>query len=269
LKNLGFKIARLTNVGKQQMDEAIQRHADQVRRAGPNTISFFYYSGHGVVNPETNVNYLIPVDVEGVGDESVWYRSLQQSWLIELFSQRAGNATHFIIFDACRNELTLAGSPGKTLSADKGFAPVNDVNGILIAYSTAQKKTAADSGMFARILSEELVKDGVEAFGVFREVHLRVREIMKQEPWLSSSYIPRIYLGQPPAPSTQKQQQEQRGHDEALVPQKPDGSGPLCDSEFVSTTMEGNPCIKPIRANLCLPFGIESDSSQAWGTKRF
>jgi WD domain, G-beta repeat len=68
----------------------------------------------------------------------------------------------------------------------------------LIAHATAPKRTAADTGMFARILSEELTKPGVEAFQVFREVQLRAKEAMKQEPWMSLNYIPRIYLAAAP-----------------------------------------------------------------------
>jgi len=195
LEKLGFSVTKLANATKAQMDEAIRRHADQVRRAGPGAIGFFYYSGHGAANPETNVNYLIPADLDSADGDALWYRSIEQPFLIELLSQRARNATHFIVFDACRNELNIGGEAGKALGADKGFVPVSDVSGILIAYATTQKKTAADTGMFARILSEELVKPGVEAFAVFREVQVRVKEAMHQEPWMSLNYIPRIYLG--------------------------------------------------------------------------
>ncbi len=218
LEKLGFTITKLANANKSEMDEAIRRYADQVRRAGPNAISFFYYSGHGVVNPETNVNYLIPVDLNDASSDAVWYRSIEQPALIELLSQRAKNATHFIVFDACRSELNLSGEAGKALGADKGFAPVSDVSGILIAYATAQKRTAADTGMFAHILSEELVKDGVEAFAVFREVQVRVKETMKQEPWMSLNYIPRIYLGKAPGAA-------------ALTEREPrDGQAPLSEA---------------------------------------
>ena len=209
LEKLGFTVTKLANASKAQMDEAIRRHADQVRRAGPGAISFFYYSGHGAVNPETNVNYLIPADLDSAESDALWYRSVEQPYLIELLSQRAKNATHFIVFDACRNELNIGGEAGKGLGADKGFVPVGDVSGILIAYATAQKKTAADTGAFARILSEELVKPGVEAFAVFREVQVRVKDAMHQEPWMSLNYIPRIYLAakapEPIAPSAAAQ----------------------------------------------------------------
>ena len=220
LTKLGFTVTRLANASKAQMDETIQRHADQVRRAGPGAISFFYYSGHGAANPETNVNYLIPADLDSAESDALWYRSIEQPFLIELLSQRARNATHFIVFDACRSELNIGGEAAKALGADKGFVPVGDVSGILIAYATAQKKTAADTGVFARILSEELVKPGVEAFAVFREVQLRVKDTMHQEPWMSLNYIPRIYLAaeapEPAAPGRRHSPRSPR-------PRKPGG----------------------------------------------
>jgi hypothetical protein len=198
LETLGFSVTKLANGTKAQMDEAIRRYVDQVRRAGPGAIGFFYYSGHGAANPETDVNYLIPADLDSADSDALWYRSIEQPTVIDLLSQRAKNATHFVVFDACRNELNLSGEAAKALGPDKGFVPVGDVSGILIAHATAPKRTAADTGMFARILAEELVKPGVEAFQVFREVQLRAKEAMKQEPWMSLNYIPRIYLAAAP-----------------------------------------------------------------------
>ena len=113
LKKLGFKVTKLADASKAQMDEAFRRYVDQVRHAGRNAISFFYYSGHGVVNPDNNVNYLIPADLDEADTDKVWYRSIEQQGLIDLLSQRAQNATHFLVFDACRNELTLSNKTGK------------------------------------------------------------------------------------------------------------------------------------------------------------
>ena len=82
-------------------------------------LSFFYYSGHGVANPETQINYLIPVDVSDADDDKVWFESFQQNTIIDLLSKQASNATHYVVFDACRNELQL---PSKDTS--KGLIPV-------------------------------------------------------------------------------------------------------------------------------------------------
>lgn len=48
------------------------------------------------------------------------------------------------MFDACRNELNLSGPAAKGIGAEKGFVPVPQTPRLLIAYATAQGKTAAD-----------------------------------------------------------------------------------------------------------------------------
>src|SRR5262249_27566368 len=67
------------------------------------------YSGHGAANPDTQINYLIPVDVADPNDSNLWYQSFQQNDLIDKLSKQAPNATHYVVFDACRNELNLSG----------------------------------------------------------------------------------------------------------------------------------------------------------------
>jgi Caspase domain len=97
-----------------------------LKRAGRNALSFFYYSGHGVSNPETQINYLIPVDVTDVNDDKLWFESFQQNTIIDLLSKQAPSATHYVVFDACRNELNIAGAAAKALGTDKGFVPITD-----------------------------------------------------------------------------------------------------------------------------------------------
>jgi hypothetical protein len=180
------------------MDSALKRHVTEVRRAGRNALSFFYYSGHGVANPETQINYLIPVDVNDAEDDKVWFESFQQNMIIDLLSKQAPNATHYVVFDACRNELNIAGTAAKALGTDKGFVPITDTAGLLIAYATAPRKTASDSGdgggPYAKILAEELVKPGVEAVTMFRNVQLRVKQTIGQDPWLSFPSLPAVYF---------------------------------------------------------------------------
>ena len=145
LKRLGFKVTVLKDASYKAMDSALKRHVTEVRRTGRNALSFFYYSGHGVANPETQINYLIPVDVNDAEDDRVWFESFQQNAVIDLLSKQAPNATHYVVFDACRNELNIAGTAAKALGADKGFVPVTDTAGLLIAYATAPRKTAAEN----------------------------------------------------------------------------------------------------------------------------
>ena len=198
LKQLGFRVTVLKDASYKAMDSALKRYVTEVRRAGRNALSFFYYSGHGVANPETQINYLIPVDVMDAEDDKVWFESFQQTAIIDLLSKQAPNATHYVVFDACRNELNIAGTAAKALGADKGFVPIADTAGLLIAYATAPRKTASDvgnnGGPYAKILSEELMKPGIEAVTMFRNVQLRVKQTIAQDPWLSFPSLPAVYF---------------------------------------------------------------------------
>jgi Caspase domain len=204
LKLLGFKVTLLKDANYKAMNSAVKRYVTEVRRAGPGAISFFYYSGHGVANPETQINYLIPIDVADADNDKVWFESLQQNTIINLLSKQAPNATHYVVFDACRNELRLSGPSAKALGAQKGFVPVIDNSGLLIAYATAPRETASDAGVgggpYAKALAEELLKPGIEAVSMFRNVQIRVKQTNGQDPWLSFPSLPPVYLaGNPDA----------------------------------------------------------------------
>ncbi len=98
----------------------IKRHLQAVRREGEGTISFVYYSGHGAADPDTKINYLIPVDVTSAEDENLWINSLNLNNVIENLREQAPAATHYVVFDACRNELKVKRTGQKALT-DKGF----------------------------------------------------------------------------------------------------------------------------------------------------
>src|SRR5208337_137253 len=74
LQALGFKVTVLNDADYRAMDVALKRYATELRRAGPGALGFFYYSGHGAANADTQINYLIPVDVASAEDETVWYQ---------------------------------------------------------------------------------------------------------------------------------------------------------------------------------------------------
>ena len=72
LEKLSFRITRVPDADYRAVDTAIKRHVQAVRRAGPGAISFVYYSGHGAADPETKINYLIPIDVKSTDSDEVW-----------------------------------------------------------------------------------------------------------------------------------------------------------------------------------------------------
>src|SRR5215470_6949071 len=212
LNSLGFRVTLIRDAGYKSIDTALKMHAQQVRRAGKDAIGFFYYSGHGAADPETRVNYLIPVDVETADEASLWANSIELSEIVNRLREQAPEATHYVVFDACRDELRLTRQGQKALGAEKGFTPVGTVAGVMIAYATAPGRTASDAGRlagpYASALAEGLPKPGVEAVTMFRNVQLKVKHAIDQDPWLSFPTLPAVYFaGKNPADDQLREQQ--------------------------------------------------------------
>ena len=214
LKRLGFQVTVLNDADYRAMDVALKRYVRELRGAGAGALGFFYYSGHGAAHAETQINYLIPVDVASAEDDGVWDQSFQQNQIIDLLSKQGSNATQFAVFDACRNELHLSGGAAKAIGGEKGFVPVANAAGLLIAYATAPGRTASDAGEgggpYAKALAEELLKPGVEAVTMFRNVQIKVKQSIGQDPWLSFPSLAPVYLaGQVAAAAEAPKQQAQ------------------------------------------------------------
>jgi len=131
---------------------------------------------------------LIPTDVKTTETGELWDQSLRLTDITRKLRSEADHATHFVVFDACRNTLKLRKPGTRALVQSKGIVPVVQENGMLIAYTTAKGELASDLGdggrPYAKVLADELVKRGVEAVAMFRRVQVRVRSSIGQEPWL-------------------------------------------------------------------------------------
>jgi uncharacterized protein DUF6384/caspase domain-containing protein len=197
LRTLKFSVTEIKDADYGTIDKAINRHIQNVRRAGSESISLIYYAGHGAANPDTKINYLIPIDVTNADDDELWANSINLNRVVEGLREQAPNATHYIVFDACRNELNLT-AKGKRSLAERGLVPMSYTPGVMIAYSTAPGKTATDvgdgAGIYARALAEEIVKPGLEAVTMFRRVALRVNREIGQDPWMAASTVSEVYL---------------------------------------------------------------------------
>jgi uncharacterized caspase-like protein len=102
------------------------------------------------------------------------------------------------VFDACRNTLKLTQPGSRAVVQSKGFVPVAQENGMLIAYATAEGELASDigagAGPYAKVLAEEIVKPGIEAVVMFRAVQQRVRAAIHQERYLGFNTLGDVYL---------------------------------------------------------------------------
>jgi formylglycine-generating enzyme required for sulfatase activity len=196
LKGLGFESVTIHDAGLGALTRAVNAYARRLQAAGPSAVGFFYYSGHGASDGSTN--YLIPVDVKTIEAGELWDQSLRLTEITRKLKAEAGNATHFVVFDACRNTLKLTQPGSRALVQSKGFVPVAQENGMLIAYATAEGELASDvgtsAGPYAQALAEEIVKPGIEAVVMFRAVQRRVRAAIRQEPYLGFNALGDVYL---------------------------------------------------------------------------
>ena len=205
LEGLHFQVEVVTDAGFAQIGRAVNGYVNRLNAAGPGAIGFFYYSGHGAQNEDNHTNYLIPVDVPGAETDALWPASVDLEEITDKLQRKAPQAVHFVVFDACRNSLRLPSADGKALGDSKGFRAVTAPKGMLIAYATADGRTASDkggdSGPYAKALADEMVKPGIEAVTMFRNVQFRVNDAIGQDPWVSYGTLAKVYLaGEQPEP---------------------------------------------------------------------
>jgi len=145
LQSLQFKVTYVRDADFAAMSKAIKRHAGQVRAAGKSAIDFVYYSGHGVADANTQRNFVIPIDVKDADTSDLWDNSIDlKKDIVDELATQSPDAVHYVVFDACRNELQPK-SPDKALGGDeKGFLPITNTSELLIAYATAPGKKASD-----------------------------------------------------------------------------------------------------------------------------
>src|SRR5215472_12675930 len=181
LKAVGFEVLiPAQNVRRAQMLRALYELAAKLKAAGPDVVGFLYYSGHGIAS--AGENYLIPVDVDEPSTVELSVQGVKQSEVLAILRNEAPNAAHYLVIDACRN--TLQGARG-----GKGFVPVGQQSGVLVAFAAEPGKTASDTGVgsgpYAAALATELVKPGQNDLLMFHNVRMAVMDNTKgdQVPW--------------------------------------------------------------------------------------
>jgi formylglycine-generating enzyme required for sulfatase activity len=198
LTSIGFKVTTVKDVGFASLYQAVNAYARRLQAAGPGAVGFLYFSGHGAANEDNGADYLIPVDVSSVDSGELWDSSIRLGDITSKLKTEAGNATHFVVVDACRNKLKLRKAGSKAVMQAKGFRPVQGESGMLIAFATAEGELSSDegngAGPYSRVLAEEIVKPNTEAVAVFRHVQVRVRQAIGQEPWLGFNALGEVFL---------------------------------------------------------------------------
>jgi hypothetical protein len=197
LAAIGFKVVTVRDGDRTAMLREVSKLAANLGASRKDAIGFVYYSGHGVSRPGERTNYLIPVDVRDMDDPDIWWKAVKLDDVMEELRRSAPNASHFLVFDACRTELRVS-----TRGANRSFAPIARHNGVFIATSTSPDFTATDSpsqasGPYARALALELRKPGQDHVNMFQNVKAEVyasTDNPKQVGWETSGLVERIYL---------------------------------------------------------------------------
>jgi len=178
--------------------QGVRELVRRLNAAAAGSIGFFYYSGHGAADKDTNINYLIPVDAREPGAPAFWDDSIKLDDVFALLNS-AREAAKFVVFDACRNELRLP-----TKNTAKALLPVAEQQGLFIAFASAPGETASDqgetSGPYAAALAAELLKPGLDHLNLFQNVKESVLASTGgvQHPWESNGLSRRVYLVRQP-----------------------------------------------------------------------
>ncbi len=201
LTQIGFEVHTIkdapdTPVSRAKILSNIRSHAEAVA-GDPDAVSFIYYSGHGAANEEDNRNYLVPTSVTDAGSAEIWDSSVQLDTILERLTNNAPTAAHFVIFDACRNELKLRRG---TRSLNKGFVVKPDPGGVFLAFSTSPGLPASDgdiddpAGPYATVLADEIRKGGRRHTAIFEDVKIRVTREYEQTPWENNGLSRIVFL---------------------------------------------------------------------------
>jgi len=195
LGQVGFDVGTpLGDATREQILLAVHDFADRLAAAGPGVIGFLYYSGHGVAVGGDNI--IVPVSAKSTTQRELAIAGVKLDQIAATLNERAPQALHFIVFDACRNN--LAGTRGA-----KGFVPVAERPGMFISFSTAPGSTASDdgqdSGPYAAALASEIVVPDRNHGQMFFEVRRRVAVATgrQQIPWTRDGLLRRVHFGGP------------------------------------------------------------------------
>ena len=184
LEKVGFTVwVERDTADERTLIEAIGEHLKRLEKAGPDTVGFFYYSGHGAAYK--GENYLLPAHapITHAAQLPLWAVKLEK--VMESLS-RAGEQS-IVVFDACRD----TGLESADKAAVKGLAPVHEQSGLLVAFATGPGSVAADENLYARALAETLVQPDLDVAQVFRRVREKVEKETKgaQKP----EHLDRLY----------------------------------------------------------------------------
>ncbi len=169
LRGLGFQVIERSDLDIEGMDRAVNDFAEAL---SPNSLGFFFFAGHGIQSQ--GENYLIPLQADLESERELLRETLAANQVLEEMVA-SGASIRVVVLDCCRNNpLTRRWKTRSTHSP--GLAKMPELDGTVIAYSTAANDVASDgagdNSPYTRELVRELnrrPKEGLELIEVFRD----------------------------------------------------------------------------------------------------
>jgi hypothetical protein len=189
LRRLGFTVNSLQDADFNTFRRAL---LDFNRLAPSADIAVIYFAGHGIeVDGE---NWLLPIDVELHSDVDASNEAI--SLKSAMTAVGSAHTLGLVILDACRNnpfESTMRRSGGANRGMERGLAPVDPFENVLVAYSARDGTTANDgtgrNSPFTAALLRHIETPGLEIDFLFRNVRDEVKAATNnvQQPFVYGS----------------------------------------------------------------------------------
>ena len=198
LKDLDFHVVKMENARQREMEDAVQKIGDLLRKGGEGTVGLFYFAGHGVQSD--NQNYLIPIGANIEKETDIRYMAVNANWVLESMSQNS-ESLNIVILDACRSKYPFT-RQFRDLSRSMGLAPMSSelMSGALVAFSTSPGNVASDgdgrNGIFTKYLLRHIREPGMGIEDILKQVRIDVaKETGKEQiPWSHSSLLGEFYF---------------------------------------------------------------------------
>jgi hypothetical protein len=198
LKQVQFVGAAKRDVSLDVLKSSIEGLAARAASAGPQSITFLYFAGHGL-SDRRGGNYILPVDIVLSDLGRLKDKALSVEWIVGTLHRLAPDREHIVVLDACRAELKSADTAG--IGAFSLVRTDEIPPGVLLAYSTDLGESAPDSTVYAQQVGEAITLANLPLPGPFAVVREKVEKLTRKadrrgvQPWVTGKLRRQIMLG--------------------------------------------------------------------------
>ena len=190
LKECGFDVTLAQDLESAGFIKVVADYADKVaENGGENTISFFYYSGHGL--QIGGKNYMVPTNDKDITSET---KAKGKCYSIDTLLELVPSSTQVVVLDACRNNPFKTSKGSFTKGLTRISAPKHVIN-FQTLFSTGDGQTADDgtgrNSLFTECLNKRMREFNTPVLTVFNEVADDVKSSTggRQTPLIAGSSV--------------------------------------------------------------------------------